>query len=385
MNRQRGLLMLVLFLLAYMGLAGRIAWFQLVRGEKLSREAVAMRSRAIVLKEYDRGEILDRNSLPLTDLKTTTALYCLPGLLKDNNQDFNSPMYASPKNQELSSKLAQILDKDKKDIEMTISQARHSGHGFVRLASDLNPQEQHSLNNSQLTGVIVAPELKRYQDNGFCVHLLGYVGGGNPPRGQAGLEKAYDQIFARSSKNQALTSVFDARGLAIQGLMFKVRQEQDNQSALGLTLDKRIQTIVEESMNKRVNKGAVVVMDVKSREILAMASRPAFNPYRVEDYINDNQGSLNNRALWRITRARFLKWQWPHLYWRRKWSALMIIFNVTASTGLMTKWLYPVGKRGGMAILLLKRLSHLPATQSLYKLRSSWGAKTFWIWLNGCT
>jgi peptidoglycan glycosyltransferase/penicillin-binding protein 2 len=80
--------------------------------------------------------------------------------------------------------------------------------------------------------------------------------------------------------------------------MFKLRNKQKQNSYVVLTIDKRIQEVVENAMDKRISKGAVVVMDIHSKEILAMASRPTFNPYQVSDIIAfDNRSTLSNRAL----------------------------------------------------------------------------------------
>lgn len=96
-----------------------------------------------------------------------------------------------------------------------------------------------------------------------------------------------------------LVSVQDARGEVINGLMYKIRQEQDQaKGSVVLTIDKRVQSTVERIMDQRVQKGAVVVMDIKTRQILAMASRPTFNPYQISQVIStDEESSLMNRAL----------------------------------------------------------------------------------------
>jgi penicillin-binding protein 2 len=68
--------LMVSFLIIFSGLTLLMAYYQIVRGQDLAAQAVAMRSQQIELKEYHRGVIWDRNLLPLTGTRTTSALYC---------------------------------------------------------------------------------------------------------------------------------------------------------------------------------------------------------------------------------------------------------------------------------------------------------------------
>jgi len=319
-----------LFLLIASALLAKLGYYQLIKGQEIARQAVAMRSRQVELKEYNRGEILDRNLLPITGTQTSTALYCLPReMTRNQTQDTNTYRKAAKSAEQNlvrttqilsgiiasgdSSHLASVENKTETvesksrtvptclstDLYTQLKQAMNSGKPFVRIASNLTPEETARINSSQLSGVVAAPVIRRYREDGFMAHILGYCSGGQNQEGITGLEKHYDNILRENTTSQELTSVLDARGIAIQGLMFKLRNEQDrHRGALVLTIDKRIQEIVEQAMNEQVKTGAVVVMDIKSREILALASRPAFNPYEIEAIVKDDKnGSLNNRAL----------------------------------------------------------------------------------------
>lgn len=298
---RRVYLMMVFILVLFLVLLGRFVWIQLYRGEELAAQAVALRTRQIEMKEYPRGQILDRNRVPLTDSTITSALYGIPDEMVKNTSKSSSPTGSDNQDRdEVMYKLGSILYTRNVDgIKSTLQQAIATGKPVVRLVSDLTTDEVRRINASGLAGLIVAPEIKRYRPDGFAVHLLGYVGGGNPVQGLAGLEKYYDSLLHEQNQAARLTSIQDARGLAIKGLMFKVQGEDEvPRGSLVLTIDKRLQQTVEDVMNKRVGKGAVVVMDVQTKQILAMASRPYYNPYNVETAIEKGQnGSLNNRAL----------------------------------------------------------------------------------------
>ncbi len=300
MRRRRIFIMMCVFHVVYLVLLAKTAYYQVIKGYEIARQAAAMRSKQIELKEYQRGDILDRNLLPLTSTCTSAAVYCLP---QEIGKEYTGGSSTRQSFDEVANFLSRVLvDKEEGDSESRekilarLNEAARLGRPFVRIASDLTEQQIQEINSFNLSGVIVAPIIKRYREDGFCSHLLGYVGGNE---GKAGLEKEYDEILKYSSSSPELTSVLDARGAVIQGLMFKVKKEEEKQKgAVALTIDKRIQEIVENAMSSRVDKGAVVVMDVQSKEVLAMASRPTFNPYQVKEIVeHDDKSTLSNRAL----------------------------------------------------------------------------------------
>jgi len=289
---------------------GRIFYYQIIKGEKISQQAAAMRSQHIELRENRRGDIFDRNLLPLTSSRSSWAVYWLPEALNNGPQADKAPNQDSKEasSEELAKLLGRELkDKNEQEILSEI-QAANKNMQLVRFDTNLSPQAYERLKASGIAGLEVAPVINRYSEDGFCAHLLGYVGRGEEGEGQSGLEKAYNDILIGSASSQQLVSVLDARGKPIQGLMFKLREEQSQNGSVVLTIDKRIQELVEKAMDKRIEKGAVVVMDIHSKEILAMASRPTFNPYQLESIISfDERSSLTNRALSRFNPGSLFK------------------------------------------------------------------------------
>lgn len=299
MPNRRIYITILIFFFIFTGLMANIFYLQIVKGEKLARQAAAMRDRQMELSEYPRGEILDRNLLPLTGTVSSNAVYCLPGVI--GNEYSSSTGASTEARSEQLKKTAQFLADllpglTGAQIYTDLKEAAINNIPFLHIKSGLSSQQVERVNSSAISGLVVAPIVKRYADSGFCAHVLGYVNASN--EGQAGLEKMYDDILTRKKSPQQLVSVLDARGMVIQGLMFRLKSEQENHGAVVLTIDKRVQEIVEQAMNNKVTKGAVVVLNVKTREIIAMASRPAFNPYEVDRLIaDDKQSSLLNRAL----------------------------------------------------------------------------------------
>ncbi|MDD3268726.1 MAG: penicillin-binding protein 2 [Syntrophomonadaceae bacterium] len=304
MRINRLLILMLSFLLIMIGLMARIGYFQLIKGHDIASEAVAMRSKQIELREYPRGEILDRNLLPLTSTESSNALYCLPGEIgnakpKATGSDVNEAESDAAVMEDLALKLSRALGQDHHEMSKRLNDAGQNGAAIVRIAEDLSSEQVKIINAMQLSGIVIAPMSKRYRQDGFCSHILGYVSQGAHIEGKAGVEKLYEHILKEDPGSQTLNSVIDARGVAIQGLMFKVRQEDDDKrNAIVLTIDKRLQEIVE-SKSRGIKKGAIVLMDVQSKEVLAIASRPTFNPYSDLAYLinNDKQSTLSNRAL----------------------------------------------------------------------------------------
>lgn len=289
------------FLAIFSLLAAILAYYHLIRGPELARKAVAMRSEQVELQEYRRGMIWDRNHLPLTGTRTVVAVYCLPQVAF---AQMNQPGKRVPVNQAAIAQWierisAVVPDMDKKQTVQTIENGWATGQPFVRIAMGLTSEETALLQSKEIPGVVLAPVQKRYDESGFLAHVIGTVEEGSMPRGVSGIERCYNDVLQASPSSANLVSVKDARGQIITGLMFKIRQEQEQvKGSVMLTIDKRVQRIVEEAMQDRVKKGAVVVLDIGSREVLAMASRPSFNPYRVGDVIaEDRESTLMNRAL----------------------------------------------------------------------------------------
>lgn len=289
---------MVLFLVIFGVLTGILAYRQIIRGPEIAEKAAAMRTKQIELKEYSRGTIWDRNHLSLTGVKTATALYYFPQ--QDLSDHGDKGQVSEQGIRQLVNKLALIMtDLDKQKTFQKITSGLKNGESFLRLRSSLSEEEILQLRRQEIPGLVMAPVQLRYDKSGYLAHVIGTVEEGENAHGVSGIERIYDDILTSDPDSDHLVSVLDARGQTINGLMYKIRREQDEaRGSVVLTIDKRVQNIVEQTMDRQVKKGAVAVMDIDTREILALASRPDFDPYQVEKAISDNEESpLINRAL----------------------------------------------------------------------------------------
>ena len=283
--------MMGFFLVIFTLLLSRLFYYQIVRGEDLTAQVVRMRSQSVALREFPRGEILDRNQCSLTQNTGYYSLYCRPQAIPPRQGSRQSGML------ELAAWTAEQLEGgDKQEIFRLLSQASARGNLLIKLHSGLSSAEVMRLQAVPHPALEIVPQLKRYRQDGFLAHVIGYVSADGVD-GQAGLEKSYNQILQKGGARLEILAMHDARGQSIPGINLKIKAEAQEKNALGLTIDTRVQELVENIMNASIAKGAVVVMDVHSKEIMAMVSRPTYNQYRVKEYLSDLQSPLMNRAL----------------------------------------------------------------------------------------
>ncbi len=145
-------------------------------------------------------------------------------------------------------------------------------------------------------GVTVFTVPERYGDDQAAAHLIGYLGD-DGVHGASGLEKALDAQLAAANGEVTVTYKTDGQGRVMLGEAVTVENTLQNAAAgIALTIDRRIQTAVEKRADPLLDRGAVVVTDPYSGDVLAMASFPDFEPNALADYLDDADGPLYNRA-----------------------------------------------------------------------------------------
>ena len=301
MNYQRLFLLMGLILTLFTALLGRIFYFQAIKGEEIARSAAAMRSQNIELWDQQRGAILDRNLQPLTDTFTSTALFLSTDIINRAvavQIEENSGFAETEHYEQLSAAIADsVKGLSQEEINAVIQTGRVESQ-FVMIKKDLDQDEVEQLTAAAIPGLVVAPFTQRYGHDGFLAHVLGYTDHTRAGSGKAGIEKSYDRLLRSQAGGPRLVAVVDARGQVIPGLAGKLQDSRDKRSAVVLTIDRRIQEVVEKAMDHRAERGAAVVLDAHSKEVLAMVSRPVFDPYRVDTAIGfDGRSPLTNRVL----------------------------------------------------------------------------------------
>ncbi|NMA52538.1 MAG: penicillin-binding protein 2 [Peptococcaceae bacterium] len=268
-----------LFLLCMLGLAGRFWYLQIEQGAMYANLALEQTSSWVPLEETARGDILDRNLRPLTGTKEENRVIIFPSAVVER--------------EDVARDLAAILE-----IDPVLAASYFQGDA-VTLPYKLTAAQVATINNKAWTGVIVMPVRCRYQEHQPAAQIIGHLGKISSWQefseltaqtekqyrfsdlvGKAGLEKYYEEVLKGSWPEKSVRVFADARGNLLGGPDFVVEQAAAGTDSknLVLTIDIRIQEIVEKVMDNQVKKGAVVVMEAGSGEILAMAGRPSFDP-----------------------------------------------------------------------------------------------------------
>jgi len=251
-----------------------------------------------------RGKILDREGRVIVDnYPSFTAL-----LLRDSARDLSADAPL----------IAQGLHLDSKEVKDRIRHfASMPQYQPIFLKDDITPDElafveSHRNELPELDTIVAHRRL--YPRNGFMAHLIGYVGEVseemlNQPRwefynpgdvvGKSGVELQYNQILM--GKNGSRRAVVNSRGREV-GRLDETPAEAGRQ--LKLTVDLDLQIAAEQALGDK--NGAIVAMDPRNGEILAMVSRPTFNPndfaVRVSrdqwsKLVNDDDHPLLNKAI----------------------------------------------------------------------------------------
>lgn len=158
---------------------------------------------------------------------------------------------------------------------------------FGKAGRDISHQTKSKIEKLKLPGITFLQDSKRFYPNGiFSSHLVGFVekeeaeDGTTVTRGRLGVEKTLNDEL--TGKDGSLSFDSDFWGFLLPGGEKKVNAAQDGNDVY-LTIDKKIQTFVEDAINRvdeeyKPKKIIAIVADPKTGDILAMAQRPTFHP-----------------------------------------------------------------------------------------------------------
>ncbi len=130
-------------------------------------------------------------------------------------------------------------------------------------------------------------------DNSYFEHIIGYTDSSG--HGACGIEAAYDDILY-SSEEQSAIFYLNGKGEVLKGIEPEFENTEKVSNNVVTTFDLNIQKIAEMAA-KSIEKGAVVISEAATGEIVAMLSKPAFNTANLQDYLKSEDAPLLNRAL----------------------------------------------------------------------------------------
>ena len=271
---QRRIIMLAVGMLALVFVIMlRYGWLQLVQGSEL-----AERIRNQVGQDYQtqslRGSILDRNGRELAVSTMTKSLFVDPNHVENP--------------QELAKNLAPLVKKTEAELLEDIK----IGGGFVWIQRRLEQSEYEDIRKmikarGYTTCLGFRDEAKRYYPNDvLAANVLGFVG--TDDKGLDGIEQALDKYIKGEVTESFLYT--DPRDRPILDSIFERHGYQGEYcKTIELTIDGAIQFIVEQELDRAMAENepvavTCIALDPKTGEVLAMASRPSYNPNRFFDY-----------------------------------------------------------------------------------------------------
>lgn len=261
MKKRVGSLFLM-WAVATLFLMGRLFWVQVAKNEHYRKLALDQRLYPVPV-DARRGTIRDAKGRELAVSVSADAVYAIP-------RDVDDPL-------ETAKQVSKILGLDVGSVRKKLSEPQAT----VWIDRRVDPEKAAVLRKLNLKGIGFAERGQRfYPKDTLGAHVLGIVGIDN--QGLEGIEVWYDS-FLRGTRGQ-VRSELDATGKEIPGGVTEFIPPVDGND-LYLTIDEVIQYIVERELDKgmaelKAKRGMILAMDPKTGAVLAMASRPAYNPNR---------------------------------------------------------------------------------------------------------
>ncbi|MCZ8511228.1 stage V sporulation protein D [Paenibacillus filicis] len=272
--RRRLFAALVIGTILFFALIVRLGFLQLWLGQELTDKAEDSWRKNIPFTAK-RGEILDRNGVQLAYNISSPTVWAIPAQIKD------------PQN--TSAQLASLLEMPQQTIFQMITK-RELNVKIKPGGRKLEPEKAQQIRDLKLPGIVVAEDNKRYYPFGeLAAHVLGFTGIDN--QGLTGIELKYDKQL--TGINGSLSYYADAANRLIPNLSEEYKQPLDGLN-LQLTIDSHLQSVLERELDQTMVKyqpkhAIAIMMDPNNGEILAMGSRPGYDPgnyaqYPVENY-----------------------------------------------------------------------------------------------------
>ncbi len=285
------LLMIIWGLLCVLGL--RLAWLQLVRGSDLRERAISI-AEENRFRQTPRGKITDRNGRELAISRMAKSLVLNPTKAKEK--------LTAEEQADMVAQVASILQIKPQEVQEDLD----VGGSFVYVKRRMEIEEENAIKelkkndeDDKLECLELHDEVKRYYPNDvLAANIIGFIG--TDDKGLAGMEQYADDLVKGEAEESSL--MIDMRGRPIFDSIFSPAQKKyqgDSSKDITLTIDSTMQFIVEQALDKammdnRPKAVTALVMDPKTGDVLAMASRPTYNPNK---FWEANDEAWRNRAI----------------------------------------------------------------------------------------
>ena len=272
-------------MVAWVGLIiTKLFWLQILRHHEFVEKAEKQQQHTFAVAPR-RGVLYDRNLRELAMTVQADSVYAVPSEIDDKKATVHA--------------LAQIVHagSDSNPVDAWTSESQilervNASRGFAWIARRLSPETAARVKALNLKGVYFQKEFQRfYPDNEIAAQVLGYVGVDD--NGLGGMEQKFDgRLHGQPGRMYA---AMDAR----RHVLGSTEHEPEPGENLVLSIDENIQFLAEKALDAamqrtRAANGTVVIQDVHTGQILALAIRPTFNP---NDFRHTTSALLRDHAV----------------------------------------------------------------------------------------
>ena len=246
----------------------RLFYLQVVQADMWKEKASSQQMYSTSITAT-RGNIYDRNMKTLARSVTVWTVFISPAEMKEEQREL------------VASGLSEILDVDYDMVyEKSLKTWRYTETIKKKVDNDTADAVTAFIQENDIRGIYLTEESMRYYPYGnLASTVLGFTG--SDGSGAYGLEAYYNKAI--SGTDGVIASVRNAKGTAMPFSEQQIYDAEDGQS-LVLTIDETVQHYLEKHLENAVqehevqNRAVGIVMDVKTGEILAMSTKPDFDP-----------------------------------------------------------------------------------------------------------
>jgi cell division protein FtsI (penicillin-binding protein 3) len=264
LKRARFWIICLFFLFWVCAIAGRLFWLQIIDHKEYVERADKQQQRTFEVAPR-RGVLYDRNLHELAMTVLADSIYADPAEM-DNKQAAAQALSA----------IVHVDPEDNRTTQTAIADRLVNGHNFAWVARRVRPDVAARVRALNMKGIYFQKEFKRfYPNNQIAAQVLGYVGVDD--NGLGGLEEKFDSELHGTPGR--MYADMDAR----RDVVASSERDPEPGRNLVLTIDENIQFMAERALDHAMQKtqaltGTVVVQDVHTGQILALAIRPTFDP-----------------------------------------------------------------------------------------------------------
>lgn len=251
--------------LAFTALVSRAAYIQVIEPDRLRYEG-DLRSVRITALPSARGMISDRNGEPLAVSVPVKAIYVDPVVLFKNG---------GLEQKERWDALADVLGINRQEMRDRITNNRTKR--FVYLQRQVSSAVSNYVTGLKLPGIAMKNESRRFYPAGeVSAHLVGVTG--IDGQGLEGIERGYNRWLRGEAGHKKVRK--DRNGRVVENIS---SEELEEGKPLALSIDQRLQAISYRAIKQavadyRATSGSLVMVDVRTGEVLALVNSPSYNP-----------------------------------------------------------------------------------------------------------